>query len=86
MGTRGPTRAVHDHRDGERGEDERDLEPREVRDQLQVERREEEDGEDRDVGGEGDGVRRRESRVAQELELQHRVWHALLDEDEDGDE
>ena len=72
-------RPGHDHRNGERREHERDLVAGEVRDQLQVERGEEEDGEDREVGGEGDDVRRGEGRVAEELDPQHRVGRPPLD-------
>src|SRR5207248_11780735 len=58
----------------------------EVRDQLQVERREEEDREDGEIRGEGDDVRRREGGVAEELELDDRVPRPPLDHDERDDE
>ena len=86
---RGPAaggEAGHDHRHRQRGEDERDLVPREVRDQLQVERGEEEDREDRKVRGEGDDVRGREGRVVEELEPHDRIRRPPLDHDERDDE
>ena len=79
-------RTGDDHRDRERREDERDLVAGEVRDQTQVERGEEEDREHREVRRKGDDVRRREGRIAQELQLEDRVAHALLDQDEDDDQ
>ena len=86
---RGPAargEAGHDHRHRQRGEDERDLVPCEVRDQLQVERSEEEDREDREVRGEGDDVRGGEGRIAEELEPHNRVRRPPLDRDEGDDE
>ena len=90
MGRRGPrVRGPHagdtpgdHHRDRHGDELERDLPPREVRDDLQVERGEEEDGEQAEARHERDGGRAGEHPVAEELEPQDGIARAQLDPDE----